>query len=170
LSIRAIRPGDIDVVLSMVQKLYVLDTHFNRERHRRTMEELLAHPEYGGTWLIEADGAPAGYVVITICYSLEFGGRFALLDELFVEEQWRSQGLGSEALAFMEAWCVGQSVRAMRLEVWHQNPRALALYQRAGFEVQERHFMTKLGRLESQTTKDAGMCHNFKTGKFPEVV
>ena len=144
MSIRAVVEGDIDVVLSMVEKLYRLDMQFNRERHRRTMEDLLVHPEYGGTWLIEADGTPAGYIVITICYSLEFDGRFALLDELFVEEQWRGRGLGSEALAFMEAWCAGQGINALRLEVWRQNPRALALYQRVGFQVQDRHFMTKL--------------------------
>jgi len=148
-SIRAILSGDLDVVQSMVAKLYVLDTEFDQKRHRRAMEELLAHQEHGGTWLIEADGVPAGYVVITVCYSLEFGGRFALLDELFVEEQWRGRGLGCQALAFMEAWCVGQGIGAMRLEVWRQNPRALALYQRVGFQVQDRHFMTKvLGGLQ----------------------
>jgi GNAT superfamily N-acetyltransferase len=145
LSIRAIGAGDIDVVLGMVHKLYIREElGFDRERHRRAIEELLAHPEYGGAWLLKADSATVGYFVITICYSLEFGGRFALLDELFVEEQWRGRGLGSEALAFMERWCGGQGISALRLEVGNENLRALALYQGAGFRVLDRHFLTKV--------------------------
>ncbi len=145
MSIREAGPRDIDVVLPMVEKLYAHETlGFSRDRHRRALEHLLAHPEYGSVWLIEADGELAGYFVITLCYSLEFGGRFALLDELFVEEGRRGRGLGSEALAFVEHWCVAESIGAVRLEVEHGNPRALALYRTAGFEVHERYFMTKL--------------------------
>lgn len=144
MTIRRIGAGDIDLVLGMVEKLYVRETlAFDRERHRRAMEDLLGHPEHGGIWLMEADGCPAGYLVITIGYSLEFGGRFALLDELFVEEGWRSRGLGTQALGFVEDWCVRQGLGALRLEVAHDNLRALALYQRAGFEVYGRHFMGK---------------------------
>jgi len=66
-----------------------------------------------------------------------------LLDEFFVDSAWRSQGIGTQALAFAEEWCRSRGLRALRLEVGHENPRALGLYQRTGFEVHDRHLMTK---------------------------
>jgi len=68
----------------------------------------------GGLSLIHAGGEPAGCLVLTICYSLEFHGRFVLLDDEF---------------------CRTQGLPAIRLEVAWQNPRALELYKRSGYWV-----------------------------------
>ena len=126
-------------------QLYLHDAiPFDPVRARRLIGEFLARPEWGGIWWIQSDGEFVGYFVLTVGYSLEFGGRFALLDEFLIEEPWQGQGIGTRALAFMEDWCRGQGIGALRLEVGHQNPRALALYRRAGFLVLDRHFMTRL--------------------------
>ncbi|HME71862.1 MAG TPA: GNAT family N-acetyltransferase, partial [Myxococcota bacterium] len=109
----------------------------------RAMAELIAHPELGAAWLIRADGCVAGYVVLTVCYSLEFHGRFGLLDELYLEEAWRGKGTGKAALAFVDDECRQRGLKAVRLEVGHANARALELYRRSGYRVAERHLMTK---------------------------
>jgi ribosomal protein S18 acetylase RimI-like enzyme len=105
--------------------------------------ELIERPEYGGIWLIEVAGQTAGYLLLTVCYSLEFGGRFGLLDELYIEDRWRGQGIGGAALDFAESECRHRGLRAVRLEVAHANPRALDLYRRRGFSVDPRRLMTK---------------------------
>lgn len=113
------------------------------EGRDRAMAELLANPELGGAWLICVDGTVAGYVVLTVCFSLEFHGRFGLLDELYVEEDWRGKGIGAAALAFVDSECRRRGLAAVRLEVMHSNVRALELYRRSGYRVEDRHFLTK---------------------------
>ena len=134
--------SDVDLVLAFMAGLYH-PIHWDEARARQALHDLLAHPESGGTWLIHAEGQPVGYLVLTICYSLEFHGRFVLLDELFVAEPYRGRGIGAQALAFAGEFCRIQGLRAIRLETAWQNSRAIELYRRAGFEVDPRHLMTR---------------------------
>ena len=92
----------------MMAKLYAQGGgEFSVERARQSTERLLAEPEFGGVWIIEMDGAAAGYVVFVMGYSLEFGGRFGLLDELYLEEDWRGKGLGKHAIEFAAVAAIG---------------------------------------------------------------
>jgi GNAT superfamily N-acetyltransferase len=136
--------GDIDRVLAMMAKLYAQGgSAFDAVRARRATERLVAEPEFGSVWTIACEGAPVGYLVLLLGYSLEFGGRFGLLDELFIEEEWRGKGMGTQALAFAGDQCRARGWDALRLEVGQGNPRAIALYRRAGFELHDRYLMTK---------------------------
>ena len=135
---------DIDRVVDMMAKLYAPSgAAFDADRARRTTEKLLAEPDFGGVWMIDMEGTPAGYLVLLLGYSLEFGGRFGLLDELFVEDSWRGSGIGTEALAFADRQCRARGWQALRLEVGQQNQRAISLYRRSGFQMHDRYLMTK---------------------------
>jgi GNAT superfamily N-acetyltransferase len=134
----------LDRVVAMMAKLYAQDVaSFDQERARRTTEALLADRESGGVWMIEMDGAPAGYLVFTFGYSLEFGGRFGLLDELFIEEPWRGQGIGRQAVDFAERESLARGWLVLRLEVYPENQRAIGLYSSSGFQTPDRYLMTK---------------------------
>ncbi|HEY2015636.1 MAG TPA: GNAT family N-acetyltransferase [Bryobacteraceae bacterium] len=131
-------------VLELMQQLYEQDgLGYDEGRAREAIDGLMDNPPYGGIWLIEADGKTVGYLIVTIGYSLEFHGRYGLLDEFFVDRAWRSRGIGSLALDFAADWCRSQGLKALRLEVGHENLRALGLYRRSGFEVHDRHLMTR---------------------------
>jgi ribosomal protein S18 acetylase RimI-like enzyme len=93
--------------------------------------------------MIDLDGALAGYIVFLLGYSLEFGGRYGLLDELFVAPEYRGRGLATEALAFAGQQCRDRGWQAMRLEVGQENHRAQSLYRRSGFQMHDRFLMTK---------------------------
>jgi GNAT superfamily N-acetyltransferase len=140
----ALTDGAKERALDMMGRLYseAGATH-HRERARRAAEGLMANPELGGVWLIEMQGDTAGYLCVTLCYSLEFDGRFALLDELYLEEAWRGQGIGAQAIAFAVEWSRARGLAAIRLEVEHTNSRAIELYRREGFQAHDRHLMTK---------------------------
>jgi GNAT superfamily N-acetyltransferase len=127
----------------MMAQLYARNMDFDAGRARRATEALLAEPEFGGVWMIELDGAPAGYIVVLMGYSLEFGGRFGLLDELFVLESYRENGVGTEAIAFAGRECRARGWHALRLEVGQENQRAIWLYRRSGFQMHDRFLMTK---------------------------
>jgi GNAT superfamily N-acetyltransferase len=137
-------PHDVDRVVAMMAQLYAQGSDpFDAARARRTTEALLTEPEFGGVWMILAQGELAGYLVVVLGYSLEFGGRFGLLDELFVAQSHRRRGLGSEALAFAGSQCRARGWQALRLEVGQKNERAISLYRRSGFQMHDRFLMTK---------------------------
>lgn len=131
-------------MLDLSAQLYAREgLPLDRPSARRAAMELIANPLHGGIWLIHMESAIAGYMVLTVCFSLEFGGRFGLLDEIFVAEPWRGRGLGTDALEFAASWCRERGMAALRLEVWTGNTSAIRLYQRAGFALEERHLMTR---------------------------
>jgi len=139
-----VTPAIAAETVALIRRLYEHEgIAFETARTRAALDELLAEPALGMIWLLRFDGETAGYMAITVGYSLEFGGRFGLLDELYVEDSWREQGFGRKAVLFAEDWCRGRGLKALRLEVGYDNARALGLYRRTGFEVHERHFLTK---------------------------
>lgn len=102
---------------------------------RTSIDALLAMPAQGRILLVQhRDGVLAGYAVIAFGFSLEFGGRDAFLDELFVVEACRGQGVGSAALSTVCTWARNEGLCALHLEVERDNKPAKALYTRTGFE------------------------------------
>ncbi len=136
--------GSAAEALAMMRRFYAEEgLEFREERARRAVEHLAAHPEAGGFWFIEDGGRAVGYFALTLCHSLEFGGRFALLDEFFVEPEHRGAGVGALALARIEEEAASLGVEAVRLEADRGNPRVRAFYRRNGFTAHERDIMTK---------------------------
>lgn len=136
--------SSIDSVLEMAERLYALwGDRYDAERTRPAMLRLIAEPQHGGMWLMKTSGQVAGYMVVTVCFSLEFGGLFGLLDELYLQENARGSGMGWRAIEFAESFCRERGLHALRLEVGHANARAIALYKRTGFRAEDRHLMTR---------------------------
>src|SRR4051794_32184903 len=92
-TLRKLTPDRIDEALAMMERFYgEIELEFDADRARRALKNLEG---WGGWWFIEVDGANAGYFVLTLGFSLEFGGRFALLDEFYMEPSNRGKGIGA---------------------------------------------------------------------------
>ncbi|HYW05698.1 MAG TPA: GNAT family N-acetyltransferase [Longimicrobium sp.] len=136
--------GDEERILPMIAEFYECEgIDFHEDRARRALATLLADASLGRVWWIEEGGAPAGYMVMTIGFSLEFAGRFALIDELYLRPAHRGSGAGTRAVETAAAACRAMGVAAIRLEVSHDNPSARRLYDRLGFRAHERDLMTR---------------------------
>ena len=136
--------ASLDKALQLRRQLYLHeDLAFHPTDDVAILQELIEDSSLGILWLIQMGGQTAGYLLLTQCYSLEFKGRFGLLDEFYLEEQWRGQGIGSAALEFIGEACRALGLKAVRLEVANSNLRALELYRRNGFTIDSRHLMTK---------------------------
>jgi len=110
---------------------------------RRALDALWSEPLYGGVWLARAGDELVGYGVLCCGFSLEYGGRDAFVDELFVRPGWRDRGVGGLLLDAVESACRSQGIAALHLEVDHDNPDGKRLYLRRGFVDHARHLMTK---------------------------
>jgi ribosomal protein S18 acetylase RimI-like enzyme len=113
------------------------------EKVRLTIAELLAHPDKGQIMLFEAAaGEVVGYAILINFWSNEFGGNITTIDELYVKAAWRSQGIGSDFIRFLEKTRLAGAV-ALQLEVLPENIRAQRLYQKLGFEKNSNQSMVK---------------------------
>ena len=136
--------GDIETLITFIREYYAYDKHpFDEAALRPALEALVREPAFGRVWLIYAGDQAIGYVALTLGYSLEYLGRDAFVDELYVRESHRGQGVGTRALAFVEDICRQLGVRALHLEVERENTRAYHVYQKSGFRDQQRYLMTK---------------------------
>ncbi len=141
---RLARQADIGALLTLMREYYQYDRlEFLEARARSAVEAMLADPSAGAIWLIEHDGGRVGYCVLGMAFSLEFHGRTAFLDELYVREAWRGKGIGAQALRFVEQECRSRGLHTLRLEVERSNRRARRVYERAGFFLHDRDIMTK---------------------------
>ena len=141
---RDMRPGDLDAVLLMQRAYYGDDGYpYGESSLRRTWGRLLADPELGRAWVAEGPSGLVGYLVLTVSFSLEYRGRDAFIDELYLVPSHRGQGLGPRALALAEQACRELGVTALHLEVERANLRAQALYRRQGYVDHDRFLMTR---------------------------
>lgn len=109
----------------------------------RAIKKVLDDSRHGEIYLIFRGAELAGYFAVTYCFSLEFHGRFALLDELYLREPYRRQKLGKAVVAFAEEMCRKAGIKALRLEVGRENQAAQSLYRGSGFGEDARNLMTK---------------------------
>lgn len=130
------RPRDAALVLALNQELFEEDglTSFPLADRQRALEALLAEPgDWGVIWLIQDGKTVVGYTVLTWGFTVELGGCFVLIDELYLRASHRGRGWGSTALAFIADWAREQGCVALQLEVEHHNRAAHAVYARNGF-------------------------------------
>lgn len=130
-------PADFDAYLDLSRAFYaseatdhpVPETHF-----RRTFDEIVTSSPLARGWIITADDddRPDGYLLASLTWSNEFGGRVAWLEELYLRPEVRGRGVGRQALeeALEE---LRETVAGFRLEVAPANVAVSELYRGMGF-------------------------------------
>jgi len=114
----------------------------NPDRARAAFLPLLVPNQLGEVWLAELEGRVAGHMVLTFCYSMEYGGRTAFIDDLFVRPMLRNRGVGRALVGHATAICQEVGVRAMHLEVARTNGPAQRVYRAVGFDSTDRELLT----------------------------
>lgn len=115
---------------------------FDESAVRSTLTELLQQPAFGVIYLCWDGSRAVGYLAICFDYSLEYRGKGAWIDELFVTSSHRGQGIGTQLLDRAEKISAEHHAQFLHLEVSHGNP-AIELYRRRGFADHQRYLMTK---------------------------
>ena len=116
---------------------------FDEATTRAALQTLLNNDSYGRAWLIQNAEQAIGYVVLTFGFSLESQGRDALVDELYVRESYRGQGVGKATLKFLEDFCCSLRICRFYLEVERANTAAQGFYHKLGFKDNDRYLMNK---------------------------
>jgi GNAT superfamily N-acetyltransferase len=135
---------DIPSLLAWMQDFYAHEhIPFDPVASERALRELIDSPAFGRVFMLMADGAAVGYAAVALGFSLEFGGRSAFLDELYVRPSSRGLGIGTLALRLLQEACRSLGARSLALEVGLGNADATGLYLREGFSTIGRQLMTR---------------------------
>lgn len=144
ISLRTASPSDIDTLVGLMEEYYAYERlSFDAPHAHAAMFRLLTDESLGRVWMIHAFESVVGYIVITFGYSLEYGGRYATVDEFFLYEAYRGRGIGTQALGMVEAYCHEFDLRAIELETERGNWSAKRFYDRLGFRDNGRYLLVK---------------------------
>lgn len=116
---------------------------FDEQAVRSALQLILGNNFYGQIHLICINDEIVGYLVVTFGFSLEYRGRDAFVDEIYIQEKYRKQGIGKKSLQLAEEICRQQGVQALHLEVERGNTNAQIVYRKAGFVDHDRYLLTK---------------------------
>lgn len=142
---RVAAPSDIDILLRLMGGFQQDDpwsVPFREEQVRESLRELLISPSAGRAFLICNGDLCIGYLVLSFDFSMEYGGKNAWIDELFVQHEFRGEGVGSRAMDFAVKTARELGAKVLHLEVSRGNP-AIDLYRRLGFQDHGRFLLSK---------------------------
>jgi len=142
--VRSAHATDVPALVSLMQAFYAeSDFPLACEPAARAFEALLADSRLGAIWLAEEGSEAVGHVVLTACYSMDYGGLRGFIDDLFVLPAARGRGIAGDLLAAAHAGAAARGVRALHVEVGPANNAARRLYARAGY-TDSGHFLLSL--------------------------
>jgi ribosomal protein S18 acetylase RimI-like enzyme len=142
-TIRPARTSDLRPLLPLVKAYYAFDgIAYDAHTLRTALSRLLKDKSLGRVWIIDTGRALAGYAVLAFSYDLEFGGREAIITDLFISSRYRREGYGARLLSMIIAFCRRTALYEIELHVTRENRAAMAFYKSFGFIDRRRTVLT----------------------------
>ncbi|NLD34817.1 MAG: GNAT family N-acetyltransferase [Clostridiales bacterium] len=134
---RKMQQGDRALYHALATEFYNTDailTEPDEALFEASFQEMMRRDTYLEGFVLEHEGESAGYAILAKYFSPELGGLLLWVDELYIRPGFRSHGLGSAFLSYVQEQ-YGDKAKRIRLEVDVDNERAISLYHSMGFEV-----------------------------------
>jgi len=156
-TIRQAKPDELKTVQDLNHKLFVSDNrHFNDLNLRWPYQEegekffrTRISGESGVCLVAEFEGQIVGYAAGCVrSKSNVYNGVLAELDNMFVEEAYRSQGIGSTLIDTFASWARGRGAQKVIIDAYSPNSGAVKLYTKKGFVSYSTSLRMDLGESE----------------------
>ena len=131
--IRPMEIGDKKQVIDMMREFYLspaLITNGSEEIFNANVDNCIGNSQYVEGYVFCDDDTILGYAMIAKSFSTEFGKHCIWIEDLYIKEQYRKQGIGSSFFKFIEEKYEGC---LFRLEVEKGYEKAINTYRRTGF-------------------------------------
>lgn len=129
--------GEVPLLVDLMEEFYAESGYaLDREWARASFRHFLSDPSLGRAWVLFDGAKPAGYVVLTVRFAMEYGGLEGFIDDLYVRPAYRRHGIARHALNTLFEECRRRGIRAVQVEVGRGNAAANALY--ASFNLRPR--------------------------------
>lgn len=133
--IRDMTRRDRAEVIAMMRSFYASDAVLSNGSEKvfeSDIENCVNESPYLEGYVFECGGEIAGYAMVAKSFSTEFGKRCFWIEDLYVKEKHRGDGIGGGFLDFIEKKYPDS---VLRLEAESNNERALGVYKTHGYEV-----------------------------------
>jgi GNAT superfamily N-acetyltransferase len=135
-------PSEAELLVELARAFHREDGHPLSPEGEAALRHVVAGEPMARCWLIRRAGDVIGYVVLTLGYSVEHGGRDGFIDDLYLIPPARGGGIGADILDFVLQEARGLGIRTLHLEVDAGNDRATSLYRSRGFAENGRRLMS----------------------------
>ncbi|HKH64548.1 MAG TPA: GNAT family N-acetyltransferase [Solirubrobacterales bacterium] len=139
-TIREAGDGDVAAIASAVESLLLELGGRRPERHELETEAraLLEEPAGGSALIAEADGDVVGVLSASWQRAIHVPGVYATIQDLWVDEAWRSRGVGAELVEALASQARARGVSRLEVGLPRETFAAIAstesFYSRNGFE------------------------------------
>ena len=127
---------DLPAMADLLYELFTLESDFKPERAKQVagLKLILDTPAIGQLFVLRVDGKVAGMANALITVSTAQGTRVLLLEDVIVSRTYRGAGIGRQLVEHVCAWAADQGMTRVTLLADKDNEKALAFYDRLGFQ------------------------------------
>jgi len=133
--IRNMKEEDRACVIAMMREFYSSEavwSNGSEEIFSSDVDCCVNGSPYLEGYVFEKSGEVLGYAMVAKSFSTEFGKPCMWIEDLFLKENGRGLGIGTQFLKYMEETYPDA---ILRLEVESENERAVHVYEQCGFTV-----------------------------------
>lgn len=107
-----------------------------REEVAKVLANAMKRASRSVLWVAYSQEKAVGFAFGNVCCGLESGGDYLWLNELFVAQEARLKGLGSQLLNHIRSWAKERGCTYLALVTHPSNERAQRFYQESGLELE----------------------------------
>jgi GNAT superfamily N-acetyltransferase len=139
-TVRQADDGDVEGVAAAVESLLVElgGRTPSRAEMEAEVQALLDDPQGGSVLIAEADGKIVGVLTASWQRAIHVPGVYATVQDLWVDEDWRSRGVGAELVEAIASQARSRGVSRLEVGLPRESFAAIAstesFYRRNGFE------------------------------------
>ena len=126
---------DKDEVLQMMKVFYESEavlSNGSKEIFNSDFENCINDNPYLEGYIFEENNSILGYAMIAKSFSTEFGKPCIWIEDIYLKEEYRNQGIGSRFFEYIDN---KYPHHLKRLEAEKENTRAIHVYHKKGYEI-----------------------------------
>lgn len=133
-TIRLMQEKDREKIVEMMKVFYTSPAVFTNgsdEIFNADIDNCIGESPYLEGFVFEEDGQIQGYGMIAKSFSTEFGKSCIWIEDIYIKDEYRGLGIGTLFLQYVEEKYPDS---IFRLEVEHENERAISVYKKCGYD------------------------------------
>lgn len=124
------------VVELIGEQMVFIGYEYDHKQVHYVLENAMKAESRSALWVAYEGDSAVGFAFGNVCCGLESGGDYLWLNELYVGQRYRKQGVGSFLLETAQKWAKKAGCTYFALVTHPRNERAQKLYEDEGFELE----------------------------------